>query len=112
MHGVRGHHPHGLPELQRLGWWGVKEMADPATGEVVGVARAVSDFAYCCYLSDLAVAADHQGRGIGRRLIEETRAAAGPQSMCLLVAAPKAVSFYESIGMPRVENAFIYRPGE
>jgi len=82
---------------------------DAAAGRIVGVARAVSDFAYCCYLSDLAVAAGYQGRGIGRRLIEETRAAAGPQSMCLLVAAPKAVSYYERIGMPRVENAFIYR---
>ena len=35
---------------------------------LVGVARSVTDFAYCCYLSDLAVDRDYQGRGIGARL--------------------------------------------
>ena len=27
---------------------------------LVGVARSLTDFSYCCYLSDLAVAASHQ----------------------------------------------------
>lgn len=79
------------------------------TGLLVGVARSLTDFSYCCYLSDLAVDRHYQARGIGRRLIEETRKAAGPESMCLLVSAPNAVPFYEAIGMPRVDNAFLYR---
>lgn len=78
------------------------------TGLLVGVARSLTDFSYCCYLSDLAVDKRFQGRGIGRRLIEETRKAAGPECMCLLVSAPGAIAFYEAIGMPRVENAFLY----
>ena len=44
-------------------------------GCLVGIARSLSDFAFCCYLSDLAVDRAYQGRGIGRRLIEETRTA-------------------------------------
>jgi ribosomal protein S18 acetylase RimI-like enzyme len=75
---------------------------------VVGVARSLTDYAYCCYLSDLAVDRDYQGRGIGQRLIEETRRAAGPETMCLLVAAPDSTSFYERIGMPRQSRAFMY----
>jgi N-acetylglutamate synthase-like GNAT family acetyltransferase len=36
---------------------------------IVGVARAVSDYSYCCYLSDLAVDSRYQKRGIGKKLI-------------------------------------------
>ncbi len=81
---------------------------DVATGVLVGVARSITDFAYCCYLSDLAVDRAYQGRGVGRRLIEETRRAAGPQSMCLLLSAPASTSFYETIGIPRADNAFLF----
>jgi GNAT superfamily N-acetyltransferase len=77
-------------------------------GTLVGVSRALSDFAYCCYLSDLAVVRDYQKQGIGRRLIEATRHAAGPESMCLLLSAPDAVGFYRAIGMPHAEVAFLY----
>ena len=77
-------------------------------GRLVGVSRALSDFAYCCYLSDLAVDRSCQRRGIGRRLIEETRRMAGPNSMCLLVSAPDAMDFYRTIGMPQSNAAFMY----
>lgn len=75
---------------------------------LIGVARSVTDFAYCCYLSDLAVDEPYQKQGIGKRLIEETRQAIGPESMLLLLSAPKAMSYYPHIGMPKLENAFMY----
>jgi len=81
---------------------------DEQSGALVGVARSVTDHSYCCYLSDLAVDRAFQGQGIGRQLIEETRAAAGPESMCLLLAAPDAVPFYKAIGMPQSDVAFLY----
>ena len=34
--------------------------------KLVGIARSVSDFNYCCYLSDLAVDEQYQKNGIGR----------------------------------------------
>ena len=37
---------------------------------LVGIARSVTDFAYCCYLSDLAVDHSFQGVGVGRRLVQ------------------------------------------
>ena len=77
-------------------------------GRLVGVARTLTDFAFCAYLSDLAVARDVQGLGIGRRLIEETRRAAGPEANVLLTAAPGVEGYYEKIGMPRVAHAFRY----
>ncbi|VIO72573.1 hypothetical protein CI1B_42180 [Bradyrhizobium ivorense] len=78
-------------------------------GKLVGVSRALTDFCFCCYLSDLAVDRAYQGHGIGKRLIEETRRHAGPESMCLLLSAPGATSFYKSIGMPQADNAFLYK---
>ncbi|KTT62618.1 GNAT family N-acetyltransferase, partial [Sphingomonas endophytica] len=77
--------------------------------QLVGVSRALTDFAYCCYLSDLAVDRQYQGHGIGKRLIAETRRFAGPESMCLLLSAPDSIGFYKTIGMPQPDNAFLYK---
>ena len=38
-------------------------------GKLIGFARSLTDFCFCCYLSDLAVDRAFQGKGIGRRLI-------------------------------------------
>ena len=80
---------------------------DPG-GVLIGVARSLTDFAYCCYLSDLAVDAAYQKRGIGRELIRRTHAAAGPGAILLLLSAPDAMSYYRRIGMKRVENGFAF----
>jgi GNAT superfamily N-acetyltransferase len=77
-------------------------------GKLVGVARSLTDFTYCCYLSDLAVDKDYQRQGIGRVLIEKTREAVG-DSMVLLLSAPQAMAYYPHIGMPKADNAFIFR---
>lgn len=77
-------------------------------GAIVGVARSLTDWAYACYLSDLAVDRAEQGKGIGRQLIERTRELTGEQSMLLLVSAPGSIGFYESIGMPRTDAAYPY----
>ncbi|HEV7138998.1 MAG TPA: GNAT family N-acetyltransferase [Steroidobacteraceae bacterium] len=66
---------------------------------LVGVSRAVTDFSYCCYLSDLAVDAAYQRQGIGKRLIAETHKTAGELTSLVLVAAPGAESYYPRIGM-------------
>jgi GNAT superfamily N-acetyltransferase len=68
-------------------------------GLLVGVSRAVTDFAYCTYLSDLAVDQAHQRRGIGRELIRRTHEAAGLHTNLILLAAPKARTYYPHIGM-------------
>ena len=79
-------------------------------GKLVGFARSLTDFCFCCYLSDLAVDKACQGQGIGRRLIEETRkAAGGPNTTTLLLSAPGAMTYYEGIKMPKADNCFLYR---
>ena len=76
-------------------------------GRLVGIARAVTDFSYCTYLSDLAVDVDHQGRGIGRELIQRTHEAAGLRTSLILLAAPKARTYYPHIGMRPHDSCWI-----
>jgi ribosomal protein S18 acetylase RimI-like enzyme len=68
-------------------------------GLLVGISRAISDFSYCTYLSDLAVDVAFQGRGVGRELIQQTHLAAGLGTSLILLAAPKAETYYPHIGM-------------
>jgi GNAT superfamily N-acetyltransferase len=68
-------------------------------GVLVGVARAITDYSYCTYLSDLAVDVTHQSRGIGRELIRRTHEAAGHHTTLILLAAPAARTYYPHIGM-------------
>ncbi|MBY6264057.1 N-acetyltransferase [Azospirillum sp. 412522] len=77
-------------------------------GRLVGVARSITDFVYCCYLSDLAVDRALQGRGIGKELMRRTRDAMGPGTMCLLLSAPGAITFYETAGLTRHNHAFLF----
>ena len=79
-------------------------------GKLVGFARSLTDFCFCCYLSDLAVDPACQGQGIGRRLIDETKKAAGGEhTTTLLLSAPTAMTFYQGIKMPHADNCFLYR---
>jgi predicted N-acetyltransferase YhbS len=78
-------------------------------GLLVGVSRALTDYAYCCYLSDLAVDRNWQGLGIGRELIRRTHEIAGPKTTLLLISAPGAMSYYPHVGMAKSDNAFIIR---
>ncbi len=76
-------------------------------GLLIGVSRALTDFAYCTYLSDLAVDVQHQRQGIGRELIRRTHEAAGLQTTLILLAAPKARSYYPHIGMTLHDSCWI-----
>ena len=73
---------------------------------VVGVARSITDGAWCCYLSDLAVCASAQRMGIGQGLLDETRRQIGPGVTLLLISVDDAVGFYERAGMTRLHTAF------
>lgn len=76
-------------------------------GKIVGIARALTDYAYCCYLSDLAVDTDYQQSGIGRKLIEEVQARIGEECSLLLLSAPGAVDYYPKVGFDRTDKAFV-----
>ena len=75
--------------------------------KLVGISRALTDFCYCCYLSDLAVRRKYQHHGIGRELIRLTKDKIGDETMLLLLSAPAAMEYYPRVGLAKVENGFI-----
>ena len=76
-------------------------------GQLVGISRALTDFQFCTYLSDLAVNESYQRQGIGRRLIQETHQAAGPRTMLILISAPQAVTYYPHIGLEQHPSCWV-----
>ena len=76
-------------------------------GVLIGVSRAITDYSFCTYLSDLAVDVAHQHQGIGRELVRRTHEAAGPGTTLILLAAPNARDYYPRIGMTPHNSCWI-----
>jgi len=77
--------------------------------KLVGIGRALTDFSYCCYLSDLAVRAEYQRQGIGERIIALMRDKLGTEVSFILLAAPEAMPYYPRLGFAPIDNGWIIR---
>jgi GNAT superfamily N-acetyltransferase len=78
-------------------------------GRLVGISRSLTDFSYVAYLSDLAVDAEYQNKGIGRQLIAETRARLKPECMIVLLSAPQANGYYPKVGFEHHPGAWVLK---
>jgi len=76
---------------------------------LIGVSRALTDYSYCCYLSDLAVDVAYQKHGIGRELIRRTQSIIGEQVSLVLMSAPGAMAYYPKVGFALADNAYVIR---
>lgn len=74
--------------------------------KLVGILRALTDFSFCCYVSDLAVDKKYQRQGIGKKMIQLATETVGKKVMLLLLSSQEADSFYSHIGLKKVENAW------
>ena len=77
--------------------------------KLIGIARSLTDFCFCCYLSDLAVRKEYQSAGIGKKLIALTKEKIGDQAMLLLLSAPSAMEYYPKLNFDIVDNGFIVK---
>lgn len=77
--------------------------------KLVGVCRALTDFSYCCYLSDIAVDKAYQKHGIGRELISRVRDTIGDEVALILLSAPEAMAYYPKVGFEKIGNGFIIK---
>lgn len=84
--------------------------------KIIGVARSVTDFNYCCYLSDLAVDSSYQHQGIGKALISHTQQQLNSRCKLILLSAPAATEYYPKIGFTQHHSAWTlaatYLPSE
>jgi len=77
--------------------------------KLVGISRSLTDFSYCCYISDLAVRQEYKCGGVGKKLIQLTKEVVGENSNLLLLSAPAAMDYYPKVGFEKVENGFIIK---
>ncbi len=74
-------------------------------GRLVAAGRAVADGVDCSYVCDIAVHPSHQGRGIGREVIERLVAASQGHRKIILYAVPGKEDFYRRFGFRRMRTA-------
>lgn len=98
-----------LPRIARMFAGSNLAISAWSDGALVGVCRALTDYSYCCYLSDLAVAKEFQRQGIGKRLVQEVRDMIGDSVSLILVSNENAVSYYPKLGFCRAESAYILK---
>ena len=74
---------------------------------LVGMARSLTDYSFCTYLSDLAVRMSHQRQGIGMELVRLTQQLGGEDAKIILLSAPAAVKYYPRIGFTQHPSAWV-----
>ncbi|WP_226670406.1 GNAT family N-acetyltransferase [Metabacillus litoralis] len=95
-----------LPRLQKMIEHADIIITAREEGKVVGVARAITDYHYCCYLSDLAISREYQGKGIGKKLVSLLREELGEKVALILLASEEAMEYYPKIGFESINNGF------
>ena len=74
--------------------------------KIIGVGRALTDYRFCCYLSDLAVIKSYQKQGIGKKIVEKLQSFLGEEVLLLLISVPEAIEYYPKIGFKQIDRAF------
>ncbi len=81
------------------------------SGKLVGIANALSDGYLVVYYPHMLVHPEHQGKGIGRAMMECLQKKYASFHQQMLVADGKAIEFYKSLGFKRAgktEPMWIY----
>jgi predicted N-acetyltransferase YhbS len=74
---------------------------------LVGIARALTDHCFCCYVSDLAVDREYQGKGIGKALLQRIKESLSEEVMILLLSLPGAHAYYPHLGFRKEDRAWV-----
>jgi ribosomal protein S18 acetylase RimI-like enzyme len=75
--------------------------------KLVGICRALSDFSYVTYISDLAVHPDFQAQHIGKALLEKTKEKSGTVDKIVLLSNIKANTYYPQLGFNSHPRAWV-----
>lgn len=76
----------------------------------VGFGRAVTDYATVFYVSDVVIDKDHQGEGLGGKLISFIKEAPELHNLWGFLGTTKAAPFYEKQGFTKKNDFFMALP--
>jgi ribosomal protein S18 acetylase RimI-like enzyme len=72
---------------------------------LVGAGRALADGGDCSYICDIAVLPDHQGTGLGKKLVGDLVERSRGHKKIILYAVPGREPFYRKFGFLRMKTA-------
>ena len=89
-------------------------------GDLIGVCFGITDFAYWLFITDLGVAREWTGRGVGKALVRELHriageslAGSGEKNIIMYTCANEnATGFYEKLGMVKPHDIYMYNKVE
>ena len=94
------------PDSLRTVFSGSRYVCFVYAGEaLVAAGRALADGLDCAYIADVAVRPDHQGQGLGKKVISELVRQASGHRKILLYANPGVEGFYASLGFLPMNTA-------
>jgi ribosomal protein S18 acetylase RimI-like enzyme len=73
--------------------------------KLVAAGRALADGGDCSYLCDVAVLPSHQGRGLGKQVVNQLVEASRGHKKIILYAVPGKEPFYRKFGFLRMNTA-------
>jgi len=76
-------------------------------GQLVAVARAISDLTWCSYLADVAVDPRYQGLGYGRQLMQTICDVLLPYGKIFIYSVPDKTGFYQRHGFELLTTGMV-----
>lgn len=83
--------------------------------KLVGIGNAISDGYLVVYYPHMLVHPDHQGQGIGRKMMQAMQSIYGSYHQQMLTADGEAIAFYKALGFERAgktEPMWVYAGSE
>jgi ribosomal protein S18 acetylase RimI-like enzyme len=74
-------------------------------GVLVAAGRALADGVDCSYICDVAVLPSHQGKGLGREIIQRLVEQSKQHRKIILYSVPGKEVFYKRLGFKRMNTA-------
>ena len=79
---------------------------------VLGFGRSVDDGKYYALLVDIVVHPNHQGKGIGKMIVNEIKNRLIGYNFITLTAAPNKERFYQKLGWEKQKSSYIFPKDE